>query len=97
MINLDRFWEDNQDHSHRFEEILPERRFSNRKDLHAFVLLDRLVPGTWDMVSSAEHDEIWFEVSPDDLLKVATEDDLLDLIRCGVFYDDDIEALSMFV
>jgi hypothetical protein len=28
---------------------------------------------------------------------LATEDDVLYLVRCGIFYDDDIDSLTMFV
>lgn len=82
-------------------EFLVFERIENpphrRPDLCAFLLLDRLVPGTTDMVSSAEHDEIWLDTDCDELAAVATEDDILFLVRCGVRYDDDIESLAMFV
>lgn len=68
---------------------------SQRADLHAFNLLDRLLPGKGDMVTAAEHDEIWLAVDPEDLAKVATEEQIIELIRCGVRYDDN--GLAMFV
>ena len=74
-----------------------ENKTSNRADLHAFNLLDKLVPGTCDIVSAAEHDEIWLAVSPDELAKVATEEQIIELIRCGVRYDRDTDCLAMFV
>jgi len=70
---------------------------SMRSDICAFLLLDKLVPGTIDMVTAAEHDEIWLQVDCDVLAKVATEDDILYLVRCGVRYDDDTDSLAMFV
>ena len=67
-----------------------------RPDLHAFLLLDALVPGTEDMVSAAEHDEIFLDVSPDELAAAdPTEAQVIELIRCGVRLDDD--SLKMFV
>ena len=69
-------------------------RFNQRPDLHAFILLDRLVPGDRDMVAGAEHDEIYLEVSPDELAAVATVEQVVDLIRCGVRLSD--YALRMF-
>jgi len=79
----------------RFDRVLT--RTSNRSDLHAFNLLDRLVPGKRDMVSAAEHDEIWLDIPPDELAKVATEDQIVELIRCGVRYDSGTDSLAMFV
>ena len=79
----------------KFERI--ENKTSNRADLHAFNLLDKLVPGHLDIVAAAEHDQIWLEVSPKELSKVATEEQIIELIRCGVFYDSENDSLSMFV
>lgn len=80
----------------KFDRIPAERRLSERPDLCAFLLLDRLVPGKSDMVSSAEHDEIWLDVDPKALVAVASEDDIVTLVRCGVRYDSDVESLAMF-
>lgn len=72
-------------------------RRSSRPDIHAFVLLNELVPGTEDMVSVAEHDKIWLSVSPEQLAAVATDDIVLELVRCGVCYDNGVHSLAMFV
>ena len=71
-------------------------KFSQRADLHAFILLDKLLPGDRDMVSGAEHDVIYLEPSPEELLKVASKDQLRDLHRCGVRHDGDTDSLEMF-
>jgi hypothetical protein len=68
---------------------------TSRSDLRAFLLLDRLLPGTRDMISSAGHDEIWLDVGIDELAGVATDEDILYLVRCGVRLCDD--GLCMFV
>ena len=73
---------------------LVKEKLSNRPDLHAFILLDKLLPGTEDMVAGAEHDEIYLSPDPEELLKVATKDQLRDLHRCGVRADDN--GLCMF-
>lgn len=78
----------------KFDRV--QNKTSNRADLHAFMLLDKLVPGKCDIVSAASHDEIWMGVSPDDLSKVATEEQIIELIRCGVRYDSDTDSLAMF-
>lgn len=70
---------------------------SRRPDLCAFIRLDELVPGNTDIVSDAEHDEIYLEVEPEDLAKVVTEEDIIFLLRCGVRYDSSYPALCMFV
>jgi hypothetical protein len=74
-----------------------ENKTSNRKDLHAFNLLDRLVPGSWDIVEDAQHDEIFLSVTVEELEEVATESDIIELIRCGVMYYESNDSLSMFV
>lgn len=76
----------------KFDRI--KERLSDRPDLHAFILLDKLVPGKTDMIAAAEHDEIYLEIDPDELAKVATKDQLRDLHRCGVRADDN--GLCMF-
>ena len=70
---------------------------SRRADMHAFNLIEKLVPGDRDMISSAEHDEIWLSVDPVELANVATEDQIVELIRCGVRYDFDTDSFAMFV
>jgi len=79
----------------KFERV--EHKRSQRPDLHAFLLLDALAPSTFDIVSAAEHDEIFLEVSPDKLGEVATEEQVVELIRCGVRLDTRIDSLAMFV
>jgi hypothetical protein len=69
-----------------------------RPDLCAFILLDKLVPKPGrDMVTAAEHDEIYLVTDCDQLAAVATDDDILMLVRCGVRYDPSLGALAMFV
>ena len=79
----------------RFERIADPP--SQRPDLCAFLLLDKLLPGERDIVSCAEHDQIWLDVDVEALAEVASKDDVVYLLRCGVWYDGDVESLSMFV
>ena len=81
----------------KFENI--ENPPTNRADLCAFLLLDKLVPSERpnDIVLCSEHDEIWLDIDAEKLNAVATDDDILFLTRCGVGYDSDRDALSMFV
>lgn len=88
------FEKHSRDEYGHFERVrLPSSR---SPDLCAFLLLDRLVPsaGTEDMVSCAEHDEIYLRVDPRELAEVASEDDVIYLTRCGVSCDGD--GLWMF-
>ena len=93
---LKRFFEAHDDEFLKFERIPKERRSTRRPDLHAFLMLDALVPGETDIVACAEHDEIYLDVSAEDLAKIATEDQLVDLIRCGVRHDPDNDSFCMF-
>lgn len=78
----------------KFDRV--QNRRSQRPDLHAFLVLDELVPGSVDMVSCAEHDQFWLEVSLDDLAGVVTPEQVVELVRCGVRYADDGDGLAMF-
>jgi hypothetical protein len=73
-----------------------ENKTSHRADMHAFNLLDRLVPGNSSIIAGAEHEQIYLCVSPDALSEIATEEQIIELIRCGVFLSD-MGTLSIFV
>lgn len=77
----------------RFERV--EKPRSQRRDLHAFLLLDELFPGTGGMVTAAEHDEIYLGVSGREAARVLTREQVLELVRCGIRYS--YEGLQMFV
>lgn len=85
---------------HGEDEYLQFERVENpahrRPDICAFIMLDRLVPGTCDMVSGASHDEIYLHVGIGDLAAVVTDAEVRDLARCGVRYDADCDSLAMF-
>ena len=75
---------------------LAGRTGTNRPDLAAFILLDQLCPATIDIVGCAEHDEIYLNIEVEELAKVITEEQVIELIRCGVMYDDQHDSLCMF-
>lgn len=79
----------------RFDRV--ENKMSSRPDLHAFILLNELVPRDRDIVSSAAHDEIYLDVTPEELNAVATEHHIIELIRCGVRLCKETDSLAMFV
>lgn len=63
-----------------------ENKHSKRKDLHVFIMLDKLFPSHNDIVDCAEHDEIWLDIEDDDL-HTLTEEQILELVRCGCMYE----------
>ena len=88
---MEEIFEKYHDEFLEFDRIKNKR--SNRPDLHAFLLLDELFPRDRDIVSAAEHDEIWLDVETSEIEKL-TEEQIIELIRCGVRYSED--SLAMF-
>jgi len=77
-----------------FDEI--ENKLSGRQDLHAFLLLEKILPGkTGDMISAAEHDQIFLGVDLDELVVVITQEQVNELEACGVWIWES-EGLAMF-
>lgn len=98
MIDLETAFEKYSDEYLKFSLIDVDKRMSVRPDIHAFLLLDKILPPTEKagrMVSFAAYDNISLDVDCDELTKVATEENIRDLTRCGVRYEDD--SLQMFV
>jgi len=73
-------------------------KLSRRPDMHAFILLDKLIPGDGmsDLIVAAEHDQFFIDIEPEALAMVATEEIILELVRCGIVYDEETESLSFF-
>jgi hypothetical protein len=90
-MTIEELFDKYEDEYLKFDRI--EKKFSNRPDLHAFILLDQLMPGTSDMVSAAGHDIIYLDIDAEKFLEIATEDIIRDLSRCGVHVDEDSLAL----
>lgn len=74
-----------------FERVQNKR--SQRPDLHAFLLLDALFPGSSNIISGACHDEFYLDVGGCDLESL-TDEQIIELIRCGVMHRDG--SLYMF-
>jgi len=94
MIDFKTTFEKYEDEYLKFDRI--ESPVNGRPDLCAFIMLDTLAPGKSDIVSGAEHDKIWLFVEMDVLAEVITGEQIRDLVRCGIMYDDEFKALSMF-
>jgi hypothetical protein len=86
------FNDDEMDEFLKFDRV--ENKRSKRPDLHAFMLLDELFPDDSDIVAAAAHDEIFLAPNPEELARVATKEQIVELIRCGVRLSDD--SLAMF-
>ena len=81
-----------------------ELMVSTRGDLNALLLLDKLLPvaATYhglapDLISCAEHDQLWLATDVEELAKVITREQVQALVFFGVFYHPDVDSLSMFV
>jgi len=71
-------------------------KLSHRRDLHAFMLLDSLVPGTGSIVEAATDDDLYLNV---DICQLATSGitkaQVVELVRCGVNFSE--KCLSMSI
>lgn len=96
------FWEDGEltleEMITAFEVAYDRPTNFELRDLDAFIRLREL---GWakktDMVSCAEHDQIWLSVDLKWLASVIMMDDINYLSDCGIWIDDESETLSMFV
>jgi len=70
---------------------------TKRPDLHAFLIIDQLCPGTCDLISAAEHDTYYISVEFEELAKNITEDHVIELIACGVLYESEYQCLRFNV
>lgn len=94
--DIKRVFSDDDDNEHlKFERVQNKR--SERRDLHAFIVLSELLPSSLPIISGAEYDQIWIEADPEDLAQKATEQQLIDLRRAGLCYDSGVESFYMFV
>jgi len=94
MNTHDKFEAVNDDYL-EFDKV--ENKLSKRSDLHAFLLLDKIFGDhTRDIISAACHDEIWLAISPEEIESL-NDGQILELVRCGVSYDDNNESLHLFV
>lgn len=94
-MDIEKRFEAADDDYIKFDRI--ENKRSQRPDMHAWLLLDELFPNPGcDMVCAADHDKIWLDVEGDKLNNL-TDDQILELVRCGITYDSLGDCLSMNV
>lgn len=65
--------------------------------LHAFNLLQTLLPRQSDVLSFVEHDIIYLAHDLEELASVITEEQVIELIRCGLHYTSSHDCLSAFI
>ena len=87
-------FEKHNDEYIKFDRV--ESKVSTRPDIHAFIMLDALFPANRDMVCAAGHDIIYLDVESEDIEKL-NEEQVIELLRCGVLYDSETDSLTMFV
>jgi len=85
--DLRNLFDKHSDEFYEFNKI--KNKLSERSDLHAILLLDQLLPGSNRIISAAEHDLVYLGIDVEEFCKVATEDHLIELIRCGLLYQQD--------
>lgn len=95
MLDLKSLFEKHADEFLNFERV----RFKHhpRPDVCAFLMLHDISPHERDMVRSAGHEEIWLDADVEAVAARADEDQIVDLIRCGVRYDQVVNLFCMFV
>lgn len=72
---------------------------SHRADLAGLILLDRFVPSEHGYFILTERcgSEIHLEVSIGQLAPKVTEEGIRDLLRCGIYYSEDCDCLTISV
>lgn len=100
-MSVAEFFDKYSDEYLKFDKI--QNKVHPVPDICAFLMLHNLAPeinsiGTFsDMISYAAHEEIFLSTDVDKLFENATNDQLIDLIRCGVRYSEEHHCLCMFV
>lgn len=95
MIDLAQVFEDNDSEFLKFERIVNKKH--SRPDICAFLILAELLPSEDDIVIGAEHDIIFLDADFEQLAEVASEQDIIDLLRCGVMLSSEYDCLAMYV
>ena len=91
MSNVEFFKEQEEFEFNHFERIVNPK--SLRQDVCAILILDSLIPSGNNLIQSIESyndgNLMYFilNVSDVEIEELLTEDDIVDLLRCGVFYD----------
>ena len=79
----------------KFDRV--EHKLNRRPDLHAFLLLDSIVPGNRDIIGGASHEVIFIGIDEEELNTIISDEQIRDLRRCGIFYSEEFDCLASFV
>lgn len=90
---LDSIFQKHDDEFLHFDRVQEKR--SSRPDIHAFLLLNEIMPANCDMIGAARHDEIFLDVDVAGLAQVISEGQVVELVRAGVRLSEG--SLCMFV
>ena len=74
-----------------------KNRKTERADLHAFNLIDSLVPSACNILAVAEHDQVWLFVDPSYLADKISPEQVRELVACGLWYDEETQSMSMYI
>ena len=94
-MNIKKIMEEVNDEMCKFEKVVT--KFSNRADLHAFILLDKILPNSTDIISATAYKSIFIDIDIKKLEKVISYDQIVELVRCGICYESDYDCLYKFV
>ena len=65
---------------------------SNHLDMHAFLLLDSIFGGKGSLIKAVIRDQVYLFPSAIQIAML-TRSEVIELLRCGVLYDDENESL----
>jgi hypothetical protein len=97
---LETLFEKHHEEHGEFQKVKKPR--SKRADLNALMLIDSLVTydeslgDSEDIISASEHDQAWISIEPERLAPFVTEEQVIELIRCGIRYDREHDAFCFF-
>jgi len=83
MILKEHFNEFSTEYS-RFDHV--KNKLSDKPDVHALMLLDKLILGGQCIIKEAKSHYIIFDINVNNLMEVITDEQVRDLRRCKVFY-----------
>jgi hypothetical protein len=88
MLDLDEIFERHSDEYIEFDRV--ENKRHPAPDIHVFLKLYEMCPPETprDIVCGASNDEIYLDTDTEKFAEIATEADVIELIRCGVRYGD---------
>ncbi len=95
MVELFRLWDDDYDLD--FNDV--QGKHSKRADVHILVTLDKILPddGGQDLISCHVNDMLYLNVEPEELAPLITEEQLKDLVRAGLGYDDVTDSVFIVI